>query len=86
MPLGNDGWSFAAPQVIQDRKRAIGRHIGTGIRSIGGQVGIVRVPGNWRRDEPGNVPFRALSIVHREREGPRTGGWGCQRQHAGWRR
>jgi len=49
MPLGNDGLSIAAPQVIQDRKRAIGRHIGTGIRSIGGHVHIVRVSSNWRR-------------------------------------
>jgi len=51
MPLTNDGRSFAAPQVIQDRKRAIGRYIGTGIRSIGGHVHIVRVPGNWRRQQ-----------------------------------
>jgi len=50
MPLANDGWSFAAPEIVQDRKRAVGRHIGTGIHSIGDNVHIVRVFGDWRGD------------------------------------
>lgn len=41
MPSGNDGGTFAAPQIIQNRERAIGRHIDTGFRSIGGHDRIV---------------------------------------------
>jgi len=47
MLLGNDGTSFAAPEIVKDREDAIGSP--TGIRAIGRQVGIVRVPGNSRR-------------------------------------